>query len=49
MTQPHDISVARDALELLFAEIQVYLEVVEAFRREGREPTWRPQAAVALA
>ena len=45
MTQRHDTSLAREELELLFAEIEVYLEVVEAFRREGREPCWRRDVA----
>ena len=45
MTQRHDIHLAREELELLFVEIEVYLEVVDAFRREGREPSWRRDAA----
>ena len=45
MTQRQGISLAREELELLFAEIEVYLEAVEAFRREGREPSWRRDVA----
>ena len=41
MNQPHQPSLARDELELLLAEIRLYLEAVDAFRHEGREPTWR--------
>ena len=41
MPRPHELSVARDALEQLFDEIGRYLDVVDAFRREGREPIWR--------
>jgi hypothetical protein len=32
-----------DSLETLFAEIATYLEAVDAFRREGHEPTWRSE------
>jgi len=45
MTQRHDTSLAREELELLFTEIAVYLDVVDAFRREGREPSWRRDVA----
>jgi Asp-tRNA(Asn)/Glu-tRNA(Gln) amidotransferase C subunit len=32
-----------DPLDTLFAEIANYLEAVDAFRREGHEPTWRAE------
>jgi hypothetical protein len=32
-----------DPLETLFAEIATYLEAVDAFRREGHEPTWKKE------
>ena len=45
MTDSHEIDIALDLgldeLESLFAEISLYLEVVEVFRREGHEPCWR--------
>jgi len=43
MTDSHEIDIVLglDELELLFAEISLYLEVVEVFRREGHEPCWR--------
>lgn len=43
MTDSHEIDLALslDELESLFAEISLYLEVVEVFRREGHEPCWR--------
>ena len=44
MTQRHETGLAREELELLFAEIEIYLEVVDTFRREGREPCWRRDA-----
>ena len=31
------------ALESLVAEIEKYLAVVDAFRREGRDPTWEAE------
>ncbi len=34
------ISLDAAALEGLFAEIRRYLDAVETFRREGREPHW---------
>jgi hypothetical protein len=52
MTETHVIrigsgaNVARtetDTLDSLLAEIAIYLEVVDAFRREGHEPTWRTE------
>jgi hypothetical protein len=36
-----DLALERDVLKSLFEEIRRYLEAVEAFRREGREPRWR--------
>jgi hypothetical protein len=36
-----DIALGAEELESLFAEIRLYLEVVEAFRGEGHEPHWR--------
>jgi hypothetical protein len=30
-----------DSLDALIVEIQAYLSVVDAFRREGCEPRWR--------
>ena len=36
-----DLALERDVLESLFEEIRRYLEAVDAFRREGREPRWR--------
>jgi hypothetical protein len=41
MTKPHDMHVAREEFDLLFTEIRLYLEAVETFRREGREPIWK--------
>jgi hypothetical protein len=41
MTKPHDMHVAREELDLLFTEIRLYLEAVETFRSEGREPIWK--------
>ena len=41
MTKSHDIHVPQEDVELLFAEIRLYLEAVETFRREGREPIWK--------
>ncbi len=43
MTESLDIDIAfgADGLESLFAEILLYLEAVELFRREGHEPRWR--------
>ena len=42
MTESHDIrATERPELESLLAEIRLYLEIVEAFRREGHEPHWR--------
>ena len=32
-----------DPLDTLFAEIANYLDAVDAFRREGHEPTWRTE------
>ena len=34
-----------DPLETLFAEIATYLEAVDAFRREGHEPTWKTEVS----
>lgn len=34
-----------DPVETLFAEIANYLEAVDAFRREGHEPTWRAEVS----
>ena len=31
------------ALESLFREIETYLAVVDAFRREGVDPRWTPE------
>jgi hypothetical protein len=47
MTESHDTS-ALGPVELarLFAEIHVYLEAVDLFRREGREPRWRRESRV---
>ena len=45
MTKRRETGLVREELELLFAEIQVYLEVVDTFRREGREPSWRRDLA----
>ena len=36
-----DTQIAREELELLFGEIETYLGIVDAFRREGHEPRWR--------
>ncbi len=46
MTDSHEIDLALslDELESLFAEIRLYLEAVEVFRREGHEPCWRHEA-----
>lgn len=42
MTESHDISaLGPGELALLFAEIRLYLEAVDLFRREGCEPRWR--------
>ena len=42
MTESHDIrAFGPQELKSLFDEIRLYLEAVEAFRREGREPQWR--------
>jgi hypothetical protein len=41
MIKSHDMHVAREELDLLFTEIRLYLEAVETFRREGREPIWK--------
>ena len=49
MTKSHDIYVPQEDVELLFTEIRLYLEAVETFRREGREPIWKrdvPTAAL---
>ena len=35
------IAPSRIALEVLHDEIRRYLDAVELFRREGREPEWR--------
>jgi hypothetical protein len=32
-----------ESLETLFAEIATYLDVVDAFRREGNEPVWKTE------
>lgn len=32
-------------LAALLDEVRLYLEAVETFRREGREPSWRPEQA----
>lgn len=32
-----------EELESLFAEIRLYLQTVEVFRREGHEPRWRQE------
>jgi hypothetical protein len=39
-----DIALERVVLGSLFEEIRRYLEAVDAFRREGREPRWRIEA-----
>lgn len=39
-----DSAIRPEALELLIAEIQRYLDAVEIFRSEGREPRWRSEA-----
>jgi hypothetical protein len=46
MTKWHDIH-AQAELELLFSEIRLYLEAVETFRREGREPIWKRDVPMA--
>ena len=47
MSEPHDLRPAAGATELaaLLDEIRLYLEAVDAFRREGHEPTWRRERA----
>jgi len=45
MTQLQNPSVTRDEIDVLLTEIRLYLEAVDAFRREGREPTWRRDGA----
>jgi hypothetical protein len=34
--------IERSPVEVLLEEIRRYLSAVDAFRREGREPRWRP-------
>jgi hypothetical protein len=36
-------AVAKVVLDELVPEIEAYLRVVDAFRREGIEPTWAPE------
>ena len=45
MTERQGSNLDREELDLLFAEIETYLEIVDAFRREGREPSWRRDVA----
>ena len=47
MTESLDIRSAPGADELttLHDEIRRYLDAVDAFRREGREPSWRRELA----
>jgi hypothetical protein len=37
----NDIALGPEKLAALLAEIRRYLDAVELFRREGREPHWR--------
>jgi hypothetical protein len=37
--------IAERQIEALVDEIQRYLEVVDAFRTEGREPRWRAEVS----
>jgi len=42
MTESHiDIAFDPSEIEELISEILLYFEVVELFRREGHEPSWR--------
>ena len=43
MTESPDVHPALEPSELesLLAEIRLYLEAIEIFRREGHEPRWR--------
>jgi hypothetical protein len=34
-----------EAVEQLLTEIERYLALVDALRRDGREPTWAPELA----
>ena len=51
MTREHDIALeiapAIGGVDELVAEILHYLEVVELFRREQHEPSWRPEGITA--
>ena len=51
MTREHDIALEIDpggvGVDELVAEILHYLEVVELFRREQHEPSWRPEGVMA--
>jgi hypothetical protein len=35
--------VTRKDVDALVAEIHLYLEAIDAFRAQGREPHWRPE------
>jgi hypothetical protein len=39
--------VTRKDVDTLVAEIHLYLEAIDAFRAQGREPHWRPEPGVA--
>jgi hypothetical protein len=45
MTESHDSSaLGPPEIALLLAEIRLYLEAVDLFRREGHEPRWRRES-----
>jgi hypothetical protein len=45
MTESHEIrALGAQEIESFLTEIRLYLEVVEAFRREGHEPSWRRES-----
>ena len=46
MTSTCEIHIDVEALDALFDEIQAYLAAVDAFRREGREPSWQAEPEV---
>lgn len=43
--QTNDRTLGSVRLESLLDEIRLYLEAVELFRREGREPRWLPEGS----
>jgi hypothetical protein len=49
MTGEHEIALSAGGIDELVDEILHYLEVVELFRLEQHEPSWRPEPCVPVA